>query len=155
MKTCIALASAIDDAALGATPSDALIAHVATCSACASRLERRRALAQRIDGAVQAYVRAELPPGLGGRNGARPSAQRPSRWRTVWLGVPAGVALAAALFVFVASHGGTRITTARPADIAALAAWRSPTASLLVSRSNVLDTPFTLRGVRGTGYFHS
>jgi hypothetical protein len=48
-------------------------------------------------------------------------------------GVPALVALAAGLIIFVSLHG-TR-TTARPADIAALAAWRSPTASLLVSRS--------------------
>jgi anti-sigma factor RsiW len=153
MKTCIVLASAIDDAALGATPSRALTAHVATCAACAARLERRRALARRIDLGVESYVRVELPPGLPDRIGARVSVQRPVRRRAVWLGLPALVALVAGLFIFVSLHG-TR-TTARPTDIAALSAWRSPTASLLVS-GNVLTTPFTLRGVRaGTGRFHS
>jgi anti-sigma factor RsiW len=154
MKTCIVLASAIDDAALGATSSDALMEHLANCAACAARLERRRALARRIDHAVESYVRVELPPGLPDRIGARVTGRRPPRWRGVWLGVPALVALRAGLMIFVSLHG-TRTTT-RPADIAALAAWRSPTASLLVSRSNVLDQPFTLRGVRAaTDRFHS
>jgi hypothetical protein len=99
-------------------------------------------------------VRVELPPGLPDRIGARAYAQRPARRRTVWLGVSAGAALAAGLFIVVSLHG-TR-STASLTDVAALSSWRSPTASLLVS-SNVLTTPFTLRGgIRaGAGRFHS
>jgi anti-sigma factor RsiW len=155
MKTCIALASAIDDAALGATASDELSAHMATCEACAARLERRRTLARRIDRAVENYVRVEMPAGLPDRVGARASARRPRRWGALWLGLPAGVALVAGSFVLFSWLGGTH-TNARPADIAALSAWRSPTASLLVSRTNVINAPFTLRGVRAaTDRFHS
>ena len=155
MKTCIALASAIDDAALGATETNELTAHLATCETCAARLERRRTLARRIDRAVEDYARVEMPAGLPDRVGARASARRPGRWRALWIGVPAGVALAAGSFILFSWLGGTH-ATARPTDIAALVAWRSPTASLLTFRSNVLNAPFTLRGVRAaTDRFHS
>jgi anti-sigma factor RsiW len=155
MKTCIALASAIDDAALGATASEDLIAHMATCEPCAARLERRRTLARRIDRAVEEYVRVEMPVGLLDRVGAKASAGRPGRWRALWIGIPASVALVAASFVLFSWLGSSQMT-ARPADIAALVAWRSPTASLLVSRGNVLDAPFSIRGVRAaTDRFHS
>jgi anti-sigma factor RsiW len=155
MKACIALASAIDDAALGANASDELAAHLATCEACAARLERRRTLARRIDRAVEDYVRVEMPAGLPDRVGARASVRRPGRWPALWIGVPAGVALAAASVLIFSWLGATH-AAARPADIAALVAWRSPTASLLVSRSNVLDAPFTVRGIpAATDRFHS
>jgi anti-sigma factor RsiW len=154
MKTCIALASAIDDAALGAAESDELTAHMAACETCAARLERRRTLARRIDRAVEAYVRVEMPIGLPDRVGAGASARHPGRLRALWIGVPAGVALAAGSFILFSWFGGTH-KTARPADIDALVAWRSPTASLLVFRRNVLDAPFTVRGVRAaTDRFH-
>jgi hypothetical protein len=100
-------------------------------------------------------VRVALPPGLPDRIGTRASAPRRSRRRAVWFGVPAVAALAVGAIVAISSLHGTR-TSERQPDIAALAAWRSPTASLLVSRSNVLDAPFSLRGVRaGTVRLHS
>jgi anti-sigma factor RsiW len=155
VKTCIVLAPSLDDAALGATPNRALTAHLATCATCTARLERRRSLARRIDDGVEAYVRVALPPGLPDRIGTRASAPRRSRRRAVWFGVPAVAALAVGAIVAISSLHGTR-TSERQPDIAALAAWRSPTASLLVSRSNVLDAPFSLRGVRaGTVRLHS
>jgi hypothetical protein len=99
-------------------------------------------------------VRVELPPELPDRIGERAYAQRTDRRRALWLGLPALVAIAGGFLIFVSSHV-TR-TTARPADIAALSAWRSPTASLLSSGNNVLTTPFTLRdGGAGAGRFHS
>jgi len=147
MTTCTAFASALDDVALGATPTKALARHMTTCAACATQLERRRALARRIDGAVGAYVRAEPPPALAERIASRATVPRARRWRPVWLGVPVGVALAAGVLVFVYALGAGR-GAVHPTDVAALDAWRSPTASLLVSRSNVLGTPFTITNRR-------
>jgi anti-sigma factor RsiW len=149
VKSCIVLASALDDAALGVAPNRALSAHLATCTTCTARLERRRSLARRIDSGVEAYVRVALPPGLPDRIDARASMPSRSRRRAVWLGVPAVAALAVGVVVIFLSLGGTRTSERRP-DIAAIAAWRSPTASLLVSRSNVLEAPFSLRGVHVT-----
>jgi anti-sigma factor RsiW len=145
MTSCTLLSSEIEDAALGATPSSALAAHLVTCAACAAQLERRRALAQRIGRAVEEYVRAEPPAGLPERIRARASMEQPHRWRKRWLIAPAGAALAAGFLMFVYVLAGTRAPV-HTTDIAALAAWRSPTASLLSSSSNVLGTPFTLRG---------
>jgi anti-sigma factor RsiW len=139
MTSCTAFASALDDVALGMMPSSVLAAHLCTCAACATQLERRRALAQRIDGALGAYVRAEPSPRLAERIATRAWAQRPRRRRPVWLGVSAGVALVAGVLVFVFAPGGGRVPV-HPTDVAALVAWRSPTASLLVSRNDVLGT---------------
>jgi anti-sigma factor RsiW len=147
MNACHSVASALDDAALGAPASRALATHLVTCAACAAHLERRRALAQRIDRMVGDIVRAEPPAGFAERVAARRSAAQPRRWSRVWLIAPAGLALAAALLIFVTTIGGVR-GTPPVASVAAISTWRSPTASLLVSRSSVLGTPFTLRDVR-------
>jgi anti-sigma factor RsiW len=148
MNDCSAFAAQIDDVALGDAPGSALAAHLVTCADCATELERKRALAQRIDRAVGAYVRAEPPPDLAERIASGRSGPPPARaWRARWIGIPAGIALAAALLLLFLSQAGLR-SPQRGADIAAIAAWRSPTVSLLVSRGNVLGTPFTLRGVR-------
>jgi anti-sigma factor RsiW len=144
---CTVLAGAIDDVALGASASSALAAHLTTCAACAMRLEQKRLLAQRIDRAIGAFLAAEPAPGLPERIAARVPMQRPRRRRIAWRVAPVGVALAAGLVVFISSFGGLRGTAHAP-DIAAIVAWRSPTASLLVSRSSVLGAPFTLRGPR-------
>jgi anti-sigma factor RsiW len=141
------MAAAIDDVALGTPPSNALAAHLATCAACAAQLERRRLLVRRIDGALADVVRAEPGAGLAERIAARVAAQRPRRRRPVWLAVPAGVALAAGFLIVFSAFGGMRAPV--PAtSLTAIAAWRSPTSSLLVSRSDVFATPFTFRGVR-------
>jgi len=136
VTTCAEFAAAIDDAAIGASPSSALARHVATCADCAAQLERRRILARRIDGALGSYFGTEPPPGLAERIIARASPQRPR---------PAirALALASALIV-VALLGGWR-TARQSHDIVALTAWRSPTASLLMSRDSVLGTPLYQR----------
>jgi anti-sigma factor RsiW len=140
MTTCTAWASAIDDVALGVAPSSAFATHLHTCAACAEQLERRRALAQRIDGALGAYVRAEPPARLAERIATLVWAKRSRHRRRAWLvGIPVVAALAAGLLIFVDALGGGRAVI-HPTDVAALEAWRSPTASLLVSRNSVLGT---------------
>jgi anti-sigma factor RsiW len=153
MNACTELAAALDDAALGATPSIALAAHLSTCAACAAQLERRRQLAQRIGRALGDDARAEPPPGLAERVVARAALlERPRRSRAVWTIAPAGVALAAGLLIVFSAFGGLRAPV-QATDVAALDAWRSPTASLLLSRTNVLGAPFTLRS--GVGHSRS
>jgi anti-sigma factor RsiW len=147
MTTCTAWASEIDDVALGVAPSSAFDAHLHACAACAEHLERRRALAQRIDGALGVYVRAEPSARLAERIATLAWAQRPRHRRPTWLGLPVGAALAAGLLIFVYALGGGRVAV-HPTDVAAMDAWRSPTASLLVSSSNVLGSPFTITNRR-------
>jgi anti-sigma factor RsiW len=137
------MAAAIDDVVLGAAPSHALAAHLATCAACAAHLERRRLLMRRIDGALADAVRAEPAAGLVERIAARVAAKRPRRRRPVWLALPAGVALAAGFFIVFSAFGGMRAPVSAT-SLAALAAWRSPTSSLLTSSSDVFAAPLTL-----------
>jgi anti-sigma factor RsiW len=142
MTACVTLAAAIDDVALGAAPSTALAAHLATCAACAAQLERRRLLVRRIDGALADVVRAEPAAGFAERIAARVAARRPRRRRPVWLVLSAGIALAAGVLIVFSAFGGMRAPV--PASLNAVATWRSPTASLLASTGDVFATPFTL-----------
>lgn len=155
MKACTTIASALDDVALGAHPSHALATHLKTCPACAAQLERKRAIAERIDRGIVTAVRAELPPGVAERIAARTSFRRPQRRRFVWLGVPAAMAFACAILIFV-SLVDNRRTSLHPTDVGAFTAWHSPTASLLISRGNVLRTPLRLPNLRrASGQFRS
>jgi hypothetical protein len=103
----------------------------------------RTALARRIDDALAQIVRVEPPAGLADRIIRRASLPSARRGRVRWLAIPASLALAAACVGIVAVLGTLR-PAPHPADLAAIRAWRSPTASLLISSNDVLGTPFTL-----------
>jgi hypothetical protein len=127
MNTCTAFSADIEDVALGIEPSDALRDHLRTCEACARELDRRRALAMRIDGAVAALVRREPRHAIGSGLTAMP---RSSMWRS-WAAEPAVWIAAAA--VIVAFFFAGRMFAPPPADptASALVRWKSPTSSLL------------------------
>jgi hypothetical protein len=127
MNGCTEWMDAIADAAWGDASGPALVKHLAVCPGCAAALRDARAKASRIDQALKRQVAVD-PPSFGpdrvmARAGELNRARAPRRWWT-W----AAFAGAAAMFVLVV------LWTARPkpkADVAALAAWRSPTQALL------------------------
>jgi anti-sigma factor RsiW len=142
VKPCADFARAIDDAALGEPPSRAFAQHLTTCPACAEQLERRRVLAQRIDGALGAFVRAEPPPELAQRVVASASLERPRRRSAAWPGFRASFAVALVIGFVAGVALGVWRTTHHRADVRTITAWRSPTASLLLSRTSIYATPF-------------
>jgi anti-sigma factor RsiW len=146
MSACAAWASELDDVALGTPMSNALATHVATCPACAAHVAQQRALVQRIDRAIVGYVGAQPTPGLPERIRSRVAMRPARRWNSNWLGIPAAMSVAAAVFAVITALSGQHAAVHASA-IAALDAWRSPTASLLMSRSSVLAAPFSLQRV--------
>jgi anti-sigma factor RsiW len=142
MNHCEAMSDELIEVALGRPASEALRTHLEECSACAAELERQRALAGRMDAAVNALVRSQPPSRLLASIAARarntPQTQRWNRALPRAAVVAALVAsIAGLIFGFRAMH-----PAATPASsTAALAAWRSPTAVLLKPRGSVLHAP--------------
>lgn len=135
------------EVALGNAASDALSIHVRECAACVAELERQRALAQRMDLAVNVLVRSEPPPRLLESIAARArSEQRPQPWIGTWRRVAVVAALATAVIGLMFGLRERQPPAASGADVAALIAWRSPTDAFLERRGSVLEAP--LSGVR-------
>ena len=140
MNACARFEDELVDVAFGEAPSRALAQHVESCAACAARLERDRVLASRVDDVVSALVRSEPSPQFLDGIVTRARNTRIARWNPAWLGVPAGAALAAVVFIFVVALHGPH---ARNTDTAvAITAWRSPTAVLLAPQTSVVQTPY-------------
>lgn len=127
MTGCPEWMDAVAGCALGDAAEPALAAHLAVCPACAEALHESRRAAARIDDALRRRVWIEPPlygparvmASISARNRAGPSA----RWRWAAVGSVAAILLAIILWM--------RRPEPPPADVAALEAWRSPTASLL------------------------
>jgi anti-sigma factor RsiW len=121
MTSCSNWADAIADCALGTEPGPALAEHLAVCPQCASALRESRAMAARIDEALDR--RAGVEPPLYGpeRVMARVAGQAEPRqwWR--WAVVGCMVVLMAIVMW---------IRRPRP-EVTALSTWRSPTEQLL------------------------
>jgi hypothetical protein len=118
----------LDDAALGAELPETVRVHLLGCRDCAAELERRHALARRLDTLVAARANAQLPSDLGSRVLAqiqRDARVRPSA-RAVWRPVAAAFVLAVIAFAILA-----RTAFAPPPLAAPLVSWQSPTAGLL------------------------
>jgi len=130
------------DIAIGGTASQGASDHLSECAACAAELERYRALARRMDAAVNALVRSQPSSRLLQRVAAwAESTERPQPPRRAWTGVAAGAALAASLIALMFGLRASRPPMTPGADSAALAAWRSPTSALLKPHGTVLEAP--------------
>jgi hypothetical protein len=154
MSPCTEHAAEIADVALGAAPGPALRRHLDECAPCAQGLARQRALARRLDAAVDLLVRAEPPPELAGRivtrvrltDSARPGfrkarpAIRIARPTTLIWATLAAVVLAAFFLV----RSVLPPTSNSTANAAAIVHWHSPTSSLLESRISVRMQPHSL-----------
>jgi hypothetical protein len=142
MNHCESLRDALEDAALGCTPSEALVAHIAQCSSCTAELDRRRALAFGIDAAVVAIVNAQPSSRLAERIIAqtRNAPQIPPSNRA-WPRIAVGVALAASVTALIIGLRETTPPATHDHDLSALSAWHSPTATLMMARGSVLAAP--------------
>jgi anti-sigma factor RsiW len=148
MSDCAQFREQREDVALGAVPAPAFASHLAGCPACAQDVDRQRALARRLDTAIQALVRAEPPAELFTGVAARLEAARPPRgWNPRRLRPAAFAAVAVcALVAGLGWHALERPPVSSDPGLAALSAWRSPTASLLEplevpSQSQMLPHP--------------
>lgn len=141
MIPCAAMNDELIGVSLGEVASETLSIHLTECRACASKLERQRVLAQRMDGAVNALVRAEPPSRLLESISARfRSGQRPRTWTGARPEVAVGAALAASVIGLMLGLRAPQ-PPVTPAAPVALTAWRSPTDALLESRGSVLEVP--------------
>jgi len=139
MNDCPRFGEELSDVALGRAPSDALCEHLAQCSACTAQLERRCALAARMDAAVQALVRAQ-PSGRSEDIAARARVAQPQAQNRQWPVLVAGAAIAASLALIF----GLRMLpphSPSTANIVGLMQWHSPTASLLEPQGSILHAP--------------
>ena len=141
MSRCDDLREQLDAVALGDAASPELATHLAECADCTSVLQRQCALAARLDEAVRSIVRVEPPPLL-----VAGVATRLARGERVWdwsaLGPRLTASLAAAVCVALLVLGlraFERPTPPHASELSALAAWRSPTLSLLEPRGLSLD----------------
>ena len=128
MNRCASTRTFLDDAALGGELPETVRVHLRTCGECAAELERRHALARRLDTLVAARANAQLPADLGARVLAqiqRDARVRP-RSRILWRPVAAAFVLAVVAFAILA-----RTAFAPPPLAAPLVSWQSPTAGLL------------------------
>jgi anti-sigma factor RsiW len=119
--SCSDWTDAIADCALGTEPGPALAEHLAVCQQCASALRESRAMAARIDQALDR--RAAVEPPLYGpeRVMARVAGQAVRRLWWSWAAVGCVVVLVAIV-----------MWIGRPTPkVTALSTWRSPTQALL------------------------
>lgn len=132
----------LDEVALGKPASDEFSAHLRACRDCAGQLERRRALAQRMDAAVNALVRCEPSPALLASITARVRRTEPARpWFEAWPRAAIGAAVAVAVFGVLFGLRTMQSPPPAASAAAALTAWRSPTSALLKPHGSVLDAP--------------
>jgi anti-sigma factor RsiW len=140
MSRCAAR-NELAEVALGAAPSEALSLHLSECRACAAELERQRALARRMEVAVNALARSQVPSRLFESITARArSTQRSQPWSGAWRGAALGAALAASAIGLIFALRAPQ-SPVKPDAASALAAWRSPTGALLEPRGSVLASP--------------
>jgi len=136
---CDAFRSDLFDVVLGATPHARLRAHLATCPSCAATLAEAQSTLAGIDSNVGESVAVEPLAGLTERIIGRLEQTSASRSFAGWGRIAAAAALAAGIaFATESFHDGG--TIAAPS----LAAWHSPTQSLLHSHESVIDTPLQL-----------
>jgi anti-sigma factor RsiW len=142
MSHCESMNDALDDAALGDSVNESLRIHLAQCCACTAELERRRALARRIDEAVVALANAQPASALPQRIGAQiRSASQKRTPNRVWPRIAIGAALAASIAGFVVGLRAVPPPAAHGHELSALSSWRSPTGALMESRGSVLVAP--------------
>lgn len=142
MNDCGAMNAELAEVALGNAASKEFDTHLRECPACTAELERRRALARRMDAAVNVLVRAEPPSRLLESINLRArSTRRRQQWIGPWQRVALGAVLVAGVIGLMFGLRGLQPPVARGADVAALTAWRSPTRMLLQRRGSVLDVP--------------
>jgi anti-sigma factor RsiW len=143
MNDCTAFSDELVDVAFGIAPSHALTQHMDSCPACSANFESRRALAQRIDMALQARIQLDPPPYLAERIVAHARRAQPRRWSGIRFGVRIAATLAV-IFVLVMFGIYRSASTHRELDTGALMAWRSPTASLLTQNLDIVRTPLDI-----------
>ena len=150
MNRCVELHEQLEDLALEGTAPSELTAHLNECAACVAELERLRALAERLDGAVAAIVRVEPPAQLAARLAPRSTGVARRR-------IAAWASLAACVVVLVIGlrvldrPAASRSELTRLTELTALTEWRSPTASLLEPPAVPLDVrPAPLLSPGGT-----
>ncbi len=154
MNHCDEMKDALAEVALGEQPSETLAAHLAECAACTARLERQRALAQRMDAAVLALVRAQPAERLQEDIAARFRLAAPGSRRRQRSWIAAGAALAASIALFLGVRGLQPHTTPIPNTVA-LTQWRSPTAVLLEPLNGVRHAPSRDGSPSGSPSTHS
>jgi len=141
MSACETLRDELAEVALGAPPSETLRSHLETCDACDAELERLRALAQHIDEAVCALVRATPPEKLLDDVLARARSSQAGMPRLLRTGVAVGAAAIAASIAIVFGVRGIQPHNPQVANVAGLTSWHSPTAMLLKPHDSVLFAP--------------
>lgn len=126
MTGCAEWKDAVADCALGDAAEPALAAHLAVCPGCADALRESQTVAARMNEAL--YRRAAVEPPFYGPDRVMARVSGRNRARTIrWWKWAAVGSMAAILIAIV-------LWTQRPppqTDLAALAAWRSPTEALL------------------------
>jgi hypothetical protein len=142
MNHCEMMSDALDDAALGRIASESLRVHLVQCSACTAELERRRALAGRIDAAVVAIVSSQPSSRLPARIAAqiRGAAQTgPSIG--IWPRIAVGAALAASVATLIVGVRAIPPPATHNHELSTLSAWRSPTSALMAPRGSIIAAP--------------
>lgn len=126
MTGCAEWRDAIAGCALGDALEPALAAHLAVCPGCADALRESEAMAARMNEAL--YRLAAVEPPLYGPDRVMARVSELDRARTIrwwkWVAVGSVAAILIAIVLW------TRRPPPQP-DLAALAAWRSPTEALL------------------------
>lgn len=132
----------LGDVALGRPASDALAIHLRECGDCVAQLERQRALAHRMDVALNALVRSEPSPALIASITARVRRSvRPRPWFAAWPRAAIGAAFAVAVCGVLFGLRTMQSPAPAVSGAAALTAWRSPTSALLKPHGSVLEAP--------------
>ncbi len=125
MKGCAHWREAIAGCALGKTPDPDLAAHLAICPQCESALREGKAMAERMDAALQR--RAAVEPPLYGPERVMAHIHGQTDTRAWWRWAVVGSAVLAGL---IAIAMWVR-PPAPEADVTAFSTWRSPTQALL------------------------
>jgi len=125
MTSCPEWADAVAECALGTEPGPALAEHLRVCPQCENALRESRAMAARIDEALDR--RAAVEPPLYGPERVMARVIVRTDTRRWWKWAAVGSAVAAMLLAIVM---WVRRPT-READVTALSTWRSPTQALL------------------------
>jgi anti-sigma factor RsiW len=142
VSPCTVNRDELAEVALGTPASEGLFIHLQQCCACATELERQRALARRMDVAVKALVCSQPPRQLLASITARVRSERPWPWSRAWPGGAVGAVFAVSLVALILGLRTMQPQATSGSSAAALTAWRSPTGALLQTRGSVLETPF-------------